>query len=61
MKYLSILALLAVLICGLNGCSSSDTGTATVKSGTVPGETKSDEEGRLQPGAGVGPNATLKW
>jgi hypothetical protein len=63
MKYLSILALLAVLIWGLNGCASSGTGSATVKSGPVPGEAKSaEEESRLAPGAaGMTPNASLKW
>lgn len=62
MKHLSILALLAVLICGLNGCGSADT-PATVKSGYVPGEAKSaEEEGRLAPGASTaGPSATMKW
>ncbi len=58
MKALWILALLAVAIFGLSGCASTDT---TAKGDPVPGETKSAEESRLQPGAGAGPTATMKW
>ena len=57
MKYLSTLAILAVLICGLSGCASTDT---TAKGDPVPGETKSMEESRMQPGGAPG-SATMKW
>ena len=57
MKYLLVLALLAVLAFGLNGCASTDT---TAKGDPVPGE-KTGDEARLQPGAGTGPNASVKW
>jgi hypothetical protein len=59
MKCLSILVLLTAAICTLNGCATTD--TATAKGDPVPGETKSMEESRLQPGAGAGPNASVKW
>jgi type IV pilus biogenesis protein CpaD/CtpE len=58
MKYFSMLAILAAAICVLNGCASTDTASTGAK---VPGEVKSDEESRLQPGAGAGPNASVKW
>jgi hypothetical protein len=59
MKYFLMLAILAIAICGFSGCASSDTKTAS--GDPVPGETKSMEESRLQPGAGAGPNASVKW
>lgn len=58
MKSLWILALLAVAMCGLSGCASSD--TATAKGDPVPGE-QTGEESRLGPGTGAGPNASVKW
>ena len=58
MKYLVMLAILLAAI-SFNGCASSD--TATAKGDPVPGEAKSAEESRLQPGAGAGPNASMKW
>ncbi len=60
MKYFSMLAILAALICVLNGCATTDT-ASTSTGEKVPGEVKSDEESRLQPGAGAGPNASVKW
>jgi hypothetical protein len=59
MKYLLMLAILTAAICGLSSCAS--TGTTTASGDPVPGETKSMEESRLQPGAGTGPNASVKW
>jgi len=59
MKYISSLAILIAAICALNGCASTD--TASNKGEAVPGEVKSAEESRLQPGAGTGPNASVKW
>jgi len=58
MKHLSILVLLTATVCALNSCATTDT---TAKGDPVPGEAKSAEESRLQPGAGVGPNASVKW
>jgi len=58
MKYLSILAILFAAIYGLSGCAS--TSTTTASGDPVPGEQKG-EESRLQPGAGAGPNASVKW
>jgi hypothetical protein len=58
MKYLSMLAILIAAICGLSSCAS--TGSTTASGDAVPGEKISDES-RLQPGAGTGPNASLKW
>ena len=59
MKHLLRFLLLALVIIGFSSCSS--TGTSTTASGDpVPGE-KKDEESRLQPGAGAGPNASVKW
>jgi hypothetical protein len=58
MKYLWIFALLALAVCGFSGCAS--TGSTTASGDPVPGE-KKDEESRLQPGAGTGPNASVKW
>lgn len=58
MKYLLMLAILTVAICGLSGCATTGT---TASGDPVPGETKSMEESRLQPGAGTGPNASVKW
>jgi hypothetical protein len=58
MKYLLMLALLTAAICGFSGCAST---SSTAASGDpVPGE-KTGEESRLQPGAGTGPNASVKW
>jgi uncharacterized protein YceK len=57
MKYLSILAILAAVIYGLSGCAST---SSTAGGDPVPGEQKG-EESRLQPGAGAGPNASVKW
>jgi hypothetical protein len=59
MKYLLMLAILTAAICGFSGCAT--TGTTTAGGDPVPGETKSMEESRLQPGAGAGPNASVKW
>jgi hypothetical protein len=63
MKSISILALFAAAIYTLNGCASTDTATTSTSGEMVPGETKSTEESRLQPGVGggAGPNATVKW
>ncbi len=58
MKYLLMLAILAAAICGFSGCATTGT---TASGDPVPGETKSMEESRLQPGAGAGPNASVKW
>jgi hypothetical protein len=59
MKYLSMLAILATAYV-LNGCSSG--GITTSSTGEkVPGEVKSAEESRVQPGAGAGPNASVSW
>ena len=60
MKYLLRVLLLALAIMGVTGCSSTGT-SATASGDPVPGETKSLEESRLQPGAGSGPNASVKW
>jgi hypothetical protein len=54
-----MLAILTAAICGFSGCAT--TGTTTAGGDPVPGETKSMEESRLQPGAGAGPNASVKW
>jgi hypothetical protein len=58
MKYLLMLVILTAVF-SFSGCASTD--TATAKGDPVPGETKSAEESRLQPGAGTGPNASVKW
>ena len=60
MKFISIFALYAAAIYALSSCGSTDT-TASTNDEKVPGEVKSTEESRLQPGAGAGPNATVKW
>jgi hypothetical protein len=60
MKYFSILAGLLAALYLLNGCASTDT-AATSTGDPVPGQQKSTEESRLQPGAGAGPNASVKW
>lgn len=61
MKYLSILAILIAAVWALGGCASTDTGTAS-SGERVPGEVKSTEESRVQPGVGgAGPNASVKW
>lgn len=57
MKYPWGFALLALAIFGLSGCAST---TSTASGDPVPGE-KTGEESRLQPGAGTGPNASVKW
>jgi hypothetical protein len=57
MKYLWRLALLSLVLCGFSGCAST---TSTASGDPVPGE-KTSEESRLQPGAGTGPNASVKW
>jgi len=57
MKYLLMLAIL-LAIYGFSGCATTGT---TASGDPVPGETKSMEESRLQPGAGAGPNASVKW
>ena len=59
MKYLLMLTILAAVIFSIGGCASTDTTAKT--GGPVPGEAKSAEESRLQPGAGMGPNASVKW
>jgi hypothetical protein len=61
MKYISILALFAAAIYALSGCATEDASTSTTSGDRVPGETKSTEESRLQPGVGAGPNASVKW
>jgi uncharacterized protein YceK len=58
MKNLWRFALLALVICGISGCAS--TGSTTASGDPVPGE-KTGDESRLQPGAGTGPNASVKW
>jgi hypothetical protein len=58
MKYLLMLAILTAAICGLSSCATTGT---TASGDPVPGEKKSTEESRLQPGAGTGPNASVKW
>jgi uncharacterized protein YceK len=58
MKYLLMLAILTAAICGFSGCAS--TSSTTASGDPVPGE-KTGEESRLQPGAGTGPNASVKW
>jgi hypothetical protein len=58
MKYLLMLAILTAAICGFGGCAS--TSTTAASGDPVPGE-KTSEESRLQPGAGAGPNASVKW
>jgi hypothetical protein len=58
MKYLWIFALAALAVFGLSGCASTTGSTAS--GDPVPGE-KTGEDSRLQPGAGTGPNASLKW
>jgi hypothetical protein len=60
MKHFLMLAILAGAIWVLNGCSSDET-AASAGGERVPGEVKSDEESRLQPGSGMTPNASLKW
>jgi len=62
MKYLSILAILVAAICALNGCASTDTTTSSSRGEAVPGEAKSADESRVQPGmSSGGPNASVKW
>ena len=58
MKYLLMLAILTVAICAFSGCAS--TSSTTASGDPVPGE-KTGEESRLQPGSGMGPNASVKW
>ena len=60
MKYFLMLVILTAAVFSFSGCATTDT-TATAKGDPVPGETKSAEESRLQPGAGTGPNASVKW
>jgi hypothetical protein len=60
MKYISILVIIIAALCALGGCST-DTATSSSSGEAVPGEVKSTEESRLQPGAGAGPNASVKW
>jgi hypothetical protein len=57
MKYLWIFALVVLAIFGFSGCAST---SSTASGDAVPGE-KTGEDSRLQPGAGTGPNASLKW
>lgn len=60
MKYLLMLAILTAAICGFSSCAS--TSTTAASGDPVPGEKRSEEESRLQPGAGSGgPNASVKW
>ncbi|PYL19057.1 MAG: hypothetical protein DME30_01740 [Verrucomicrobia bacterium] len=59
MKYLLMLAILIAALCGFSGCASTSSKTAS--GDPVPGEAKSMEESRLQPAAGAGPNASVKW
>jgi len=59
MKYLWRFALLALVISGFSGCASTSDST-TASGDPVPGE-KTGDESRLQPGAGTGPNASVKW
>jgi hypothetical protein len=54
-----MLAILTAAICGFSGCAS--TSTTAASGDPVPGEKRSEEESRLQPGAGAGPNASVKW
>jgi uncharacterized protein YceK len=58
MKYLWIFVLLALAIYGLSGCAS--TSSTSASGDPVPGE-KTGDESRLQPGSGMGPNASVKW
>jgi len=58
MKYLLMLAILIAALCGFSGCAS--TSSTTASGDPVPGE-KTSEESRLQPAAGAGPNASVKW
>ena len=58
MRYLLMLAILTAAMCGFGGCAS--TSSTTASGDPVPGE-KTGEESRLQPGAGAGPNASVKW
>jgi hypothetical protein len=61
MKYLPILVIVVAAICALNGCAS-DESTTSSKGAAVPGEVKSADEARVQPGMGSGgPNASVKW
>ena len=57
MKYLLMLVILTAAAFSVSGCATTDT---TAKGDPVPGE-KTGEESRLQPGAGTGPNASVKW
>jgi hypothetical protein len=57
MKYLLMLTILIAALCGFSGCASD---SSTASGDPVPGE-KTSEESRLQPGAGAGPNASVKW
>jgi hypothetical protein len=58
MRYLLILVILAAAVFSFSGCATTD--TATAKGDPVPGE-KTGDESRLQPGAGTGANASVKW
>jgi hypothetical protein len=60
MKHILILAFYVAAVCALSSCATDDT-TASSSGEKVPGETKSTEESRLQPGVGAGPNASVKW
>jgi len=53
-----MVAILTAAIFGFSGCAS--TSSTTASGDPVPGE-KTGEESRLQPGAGAGPNASVKW
>ena len=59
----ALLFLLAIAAASLlNGCATTDTAT-TGTGDPVPGQVKSTEESRLQPGINGGgtPNASVKW
>jgi hypothetical protein len=53
-----MLVILTAAVFGFSGCATTD--TATAKGDPVPGE-KTGDESRLQPGAGTGANASVKW
>lgn len=58
MKYLWRLTLLSLVLYGFSSCAST---SSTASGDPVPGEAKSAEESRLQPGTGTSPNASVKW
>jgi hypothetical protein len=65
MKFPAIRVLLfAVIFCLMNGCASRDDVVTEPSSaqttGTVPGE-KIPDDGRVVPGTGTNPNASVRW